>query len=127
MFVEGFLRSEAFHHPRSVVNGKRVRSRESLSDYIARYVREMESGERLNIHKLRYGLSTVKNYKGFIVQFDEFCRIKHKRYDFGDIDLRFYDDFVAYFTTKDYSINDRSPYQGTENYYARSSRGGLAR
>ena len=95
----------AFHHPRSVANSKRVRSRESLNDYIARYVREMESGERLNIHKLRYGLSTVKNYKGFIVQFDEFCRIKHKRYDFGDIDLRFYDDFVAYFTTKDYSIN----------------------
>ena len=95
----------AFHHPRSVVNGKRVRSRESLSDYIARYVREMESGERLNIHKLRYSVSTVKNYKGFVVQFDEFCKVKHKRYDFGDIDLKFYDDFVAYFTTKDYSIN----------------------
>ena len=95
----------AFHHPRSVVNGKRVRSRESLSDYIARYVREMESGERLNIHKLRYGLSTIKNYKGFIIQFEEFCKIKHKRYDFGDIDLKFYDDFVAYFTAKGYSIN----------------------
>lgn len=95
----------AFHHPRSVVNGKRVRSRESLSDYIARYVREMGSGERLNIHKLRYGLSTIKNYKGFIIQFDEFCKAMHKRYDFGDIDLKFYDDFVAYFTAKDYSIN----------------------
>ena len=95
----------AFHHPRSVVNGKRVRSRESLSDYIARYVREMESGERLNIHKLRYGLSTIKNYKGFVIQFDEFCKAMHKRYDFGDIDLKFYDDFVAYFTAKDYSIN----------------------
>ena len=95
----------AFHHPRSVVNGMRVRSRESLSDYIARYLREMESGERLNIHKLRYGLSTIKNYKGFVIQFDEFCKAMHKRYDFGDIDLKFYDDFVAYFTAKDYSIN----------------------
>ena len=95
----------AFHHPRSAVNGKRVRSRESLSDYIARYVREMESGERLNIHKLRYGLSTINKYKGFIIQFDEFCKAMHKRYDFGDIDLKFYDDFVAYFTAKDYSIN----------------------
>lgn len=95
----------SFHHPRSVVGGKRVRSRESLSDYITRYVQEMESGERLNIHKLRYSISTIKNYKGFIVQFDEFCKVRHKRYDFGDIDLKFYDDFVAYFTTKDYSIN----------------------
>ena len=95
----------SFHHPRSVVGGKQVRSRESLNDYIIRYVHEMENGERLNIHKLRYGVSTIKNYKGFIVQFDEFCKVKHKRYDFGDIDLKFYDDFVAYFTAKDYSIN----------------------
>ncbi len=34
----------------------------------------MEDGTRLNIHKLRYGASTIKNYKGFIVQFDEFCK-----------------------------------------------------
>lgn len=65
----------------------------------------MEDGTRLNIHKLRYGASTIKNYKGFIIQFDEFCKAKRKRYDFGDIDLKFYDDFVAYFTAKDYSVN----------------------
>ena len=50
----------SFHHPRQTVNTKR--GRESLTDYIARYVREMENGTRLNIHKLRYGYSTVKNY-----------------------------------------------------------------
>lgn len=92
-----------FHHPRQTVNTKR--GRESLTDYIARYVREMENGTRLNIHKLRYGYSTVKNYKGFIIQFDEFCKARRKRYDFNDIDIKFYDDFVAYFTAKDYSIN----------------------
>ena len=91
----------SFHHPRSASGGHDIRSRESLTDYMARYTREMEAGTRLNIHKLRYGASTIKNYKGFIIQFDEFC----KRFDFGDIDLKFYDDFVAWFTTKDYSIN----------------------
>lgn len=55
----------------------------------------MEDGARLNIHKLRYGAST-KNYKGFIIQFDEFCKAKRNRFDFGDIDLKFYDDFVAW-------------------------------
>ena len=35
----------SFHHPRSVANGKRVRSREPLSDYIARYVRENGNGD----------------------------------------------------------------------------------
>ena len=95
----------SFHHPRSASGGHDIRSRESLTDYMARYTREMEAGTRLNIHKLRYGASTIKNYKGFIIQFDEFCKAKRKRFDFGDIDLKFYDDFVAWFTTKDYSIN----------------------
>lgn len=93
----------SFHHPLQAVNTKR--GRESLTDYIARFAREMEDGTRLNIHKLRYGYSTIKNYKGFIIQFDEFCKAKRKRYDFNDIDIKFYDEFVAYFTTKDYSIN----------------------
>lgn len=92
-----------FHHPQQVVNTKR--GRESLTDYIARFALEMEDGTRLNIHKLRYGYSTIKNYKGFIIQFDEFCKAKRKRYDFNDIDIKFYDEFVTYFTTKDYSIN----------------------
>ena len=95
----------SFHHPRSLTTGRHVRSRESLGDYIARFTHEMEDGPRLNIHKLRYGASTIKNYKGFIIQFDEFCKAKRKRFDFGDIDLKFYDDFVAWFTAKDYSIN----------------------
>ncbi len=95
----------SFHHPRNLVAGRRVRSRESLTDYIARYTGEMQDGTRLNIHKLRYGASTIKNYKGFIIRFDEFCKAKRKRFDFGDIDLKFYDDFVAWFTAKDYSIN----------------------
>lgn len=66
----------SFHHPRHTVNTKR--GRESLTDYIARYVREMENGTRLNIHKLRYGYSTVKNYRGFIIQFEEFFALFRK-------------------------------------------------
>lgn len=95
----------SFHHPRSLTTGRRVRTRESLGDYIARFTREMEEGTRLNIHKLRYGPSTIKNYKGFVVQFDEYCKAKRKQFDFTDIDLKFYDDFVAWFTAKNYSVN----------------------
>lgn len=95
----------SFHHPRSLTTGRRARSRESLGDYIARFTREMEEGTRLNIHKLRYGPSTIKNYKGFVVQFDEYCKAKRKQFDFADIDLKFYDDFVAWFTAKNYSVN----------------------
>lgn len=93
----------SFHHPRKTAGTKPAR--ESLTDYIARFAREMEDGTRLNNNKLRYGYSTIKNYKGFIVQFDEFCKARRKRYNFNDIDIKFYDDFVAWFTTKDYSVN----------------------
>lgn len=79
--------------------------RESLHSYIARYVREMESGQRLNVHKLRYGKSTVKNYKGFAVQFSLFCQAQGRTFNYEDIDLQFYDDFVAYFASKNYSVN----------------------
>ena len=43
----------------AVTTGRRVRSRESPGDYIVRFMREMEEGTRLNIHKLRYGPSTI--------------------------------------------------------------------
>ena len=77
----------SFHHPRSLTTGRRVRSRESLGDYIARFTREMEEGTRLNIHKLRYGPSTIKNYKGFVLQFDEYCKARRKQFDFADTTL----------------------------------------
>jgi len=62
----------------------------------------MDDGTRLNIHKLCYGTSTIKNYKEFIIQFDEFCKAKRKRFYFSDIDLKYYNDFVTWFTAKDY-------------------------
>lgn len=90
-----------FHNP--TVDS--VIKRETLTDFITRYVTEMESGKRLNNKKLRYSPSTTKNYKGFIKRFDDFCKSKRKRYDFDDIDLKFYDSFVAYFSGLNYSIN----------------------
>lgn len=118
----------SFHHPRSLTSGRRVRTRESLGDYIARFTREMEEGTRLNIHKLRYGPSTIKNYKGFVVQFDEYwqsqtqavrlCRHRPevlrrlRRLVHRQELLRQY---------------DRPPRQGAEDHHARGPRGGSAR
>ncbi len=94
-----------FHLSRRSTDCVPKHGRESLTEYILRYTDEMEEGSRLNIRKLRYGASTVRNYRNFIMRFDEFCHAKRKRFDFEDIDLKFYDDFVAWFTAKDYSIN----------------------
>jgi len=68
-------------------------------------VEEIESGLRLSSKKERYSPSSVKNFKGFKAQYEEFQRIKRKRYDFHQINMDLYDDFVNFFVSKKYSPN----------------------
>lgn len=77
----------------------------NLNDYIKLFVDEIETGARLSSKKERYRKSTVKNFKGFKAQFDEFQKQKRKRYDFRHINMDFYDDFVDFFVQKNYSPN----------------------
>ncbi len=96
----------SFHHPK-IVNkrGAATITKETLLSYANRYVKEMVDGSRLNHSKLRYTPSTIKNYRGFVAQFEEFCKSKRRKFDFADIDLKFYDDFVAHFSAKNYAVN----------------------
>jgi integrase len=77
----------------------------TLNAYIELFVDEIETGVRLSSKKERYSKSTVKNFKGFKAQLKEFQECKHKRYDFHQINLEFYDDFVEFFVKKKYSPN----------------------
>lgn len=94
---------------------------ETLSQYIKRFIDEAESGKRLFKGK-RYTFSTLKNYKGFEVQFNEYQgiyteeRLKElkenkelprpvKMVNFGDITIDFYNDFLSFFNEKNYSPN----------------------
>lgn len=92
-----------FHHPKAAI--EKAKKKETLTEYIARYAKEIGDGTRLNHNKLRYGFSTVKNYRGFILRFDEYCKVRHRKFDFEDIDLKFYDSFVAFFSERGYSVN----------------------
>lgn len=77
----------------------------TLNDYIKLFIDEIESGVRLSSKKERYSKSTVKNFKGFKAQFDEFQKSKRKRFDFHQVNMDFYDDFVDFFVQKKYSPN----------------------
>ena len=94
---------------------------ETLSQYINRFIDEATTGKRLFKGK-RYTFSTIKNYKGFEVQFNEYQgiyteeRLKElnekqetprplKRIDFEDITIDFYNDFLSFFNDKNYSPN----------------------
>ena len=77
----------------------------TVNTYIDLFIKETESGARLSIKKQRYSKGTIKNFKGFQVQFKEFQKERRKQLDFHHITLDFYDDFVDFFTRKSYSPN----------------------
>jgi DNA-directed RNA polymerase len=52
----------------------------TLKEYIKIYYEEIESGKRLYNNK-RYQPGTLKNYRGFIAQFDEYQKISKKVLD----------------------------------------------
>lgn len=90
-------------HNRTEGNGK-----ETLNEFIERFIKEIESGDRLYNHNNRterYKYGTIKNYKGFKEQFNLFQVDKGKKYNFDDITIDLYDQLVVYFNGKSYSPN----------------------
>ncbi len=87
---------------------KQVVVKENLNQYITRFIKEIESGERLYTHNdktKRYEKGSIKNFKGFQVQFDLYQSEKRVKLNFDSITLDFYDLFVKHFIKKDYSAN----------------------
>lgn len=79
--------------------------RECLNDFLSRFNKEIESGARLNKGK-RFRPSTIRNYRSFKNQVDEYQKARAKKIDFSDINKDFYKDFVNYFTKKNQSPNN---------------------
>lgn len=108
----------------SIVNkfyNQKQQGAETLIQYIRRFIVEATNGTRL-LDGNRYRASTIKNYTGFEVQFLEFCGIYSEKtkeglikngkklrpvkiHNFKDITIDFYNDFVRFFNTKNYSPN----------------------
>ena len=109
----------------AIFHNKKSANEETLNEYIDRFIREIQSGEKLYNHNgkiARYRSGTIKNYKGFQSQFDEFQKAKNKKYGFKDIDLDFYDAFTRFFTHKNYSPNTTGRMIKTLKVFMRESR-----
>lgn len=80
----------------------------TLNDYISKFIEEIRDGHRTYTsrqgERIQYAKSSVKVYKEFKTQFDLFQTNRYKL-NFGDIDLTFYDNFVTYFSKKNYKTN----------------------
>ncbi|HOX77190.1 MAG TPA: phage integrase SAM-like domain-containing protein [Bacteroidales bacterium] len=84
---------------------KEPKGRISLNKYIDQFIKDIEKGKRLTDKGLKYSHGTIKNYKGFQTQFDEFQQETHRKYNFEDITIDFYDQYVQFFNKKNYSLN----------------------
>ena len=83
-----------------------ARNRMTLNKFIDNYIHECESGQRLKKKSSRnIAFSTIKGYKGFQSQFNEYQKKRHKVMDFDDVTMDFYKDFKRFFIEKEYSPN----------------------
>jgi integrase len=78
----------------------------NLTGYIQSFINEMEEGTRLipSTGK-RYSNGTIKNYKGFLSQLHDFEKKKRRKLKFENITTDFYDTFIQFFNSKNYSPN----------------------
>lgn len=82
-----------------------VANKETLTQYIDRYISEIESNERLTSKHTTYAKGSIKAIKASLVQFKEFQKKQKQEYDFDDIDLMFYKQYTTHLSKKEYKTN----------------------
>jgi len=85
---------------------KDARSHETLIEYIQRFIAEAKSGKRLTgSTKKKYTIGSCRVLIGFKQAFERFCNETGKQYDFDDINMDFYNDFVKFYYDRNCSGN----------------------
>lgn len=85
---------------------KRKKERMTLMEFFREYIRQCETGERLKRKSTQMiSPGTIKSTKGTLTQLEEYERVRHRRLDFDDMTLDFYDDLKRFFIKKQYSPN----------------------
>ena len=85
---------------------KKTPGTENFNQYVARYVEEAKTGDRLaktNNTQKRYGYGSIRNLQGFKLSFEMFCN--GKQYDFNDINIDTYNAFLKFFRDRNCSAN----------------------
>jgi hypothetical protein len=80
--------------------GIRAPGNENLTQYIERFINEAKSGKRLAMvgkTKKQYSWHSLRSMRGFMLSFKKFSEAKGKVYDFNDITIDFYNDFLKFF------------------------------
>jgi integrase len=93
---------------RKMLDRKRNRtdfSPNNLNSFIQEYLHDTLTGKRLTIKGERYKVGTVKAIKGFYSLFKKYQEAKNRVFDFNEIDMNFYNDFISFLIALNYSPN----------------------
>lgn len=84
-------------------------TQENLNDFINRYIKEIQNGTRTYLtHRdeiKRYGTGTIKVYRLWQNQWNDFQKTKKRVYRFDDITIDFYKEYTTHFAQKKYTTN----------------------
>lgn len=81
---------------------------ENLSQYIKRFIDEAKSGKRLATAgntKKKYAYGSLRVLRGFMLSFEMFCNDTGKQYNFNDIGIDFYNDFIQFYYGRNCGAN----------------------
>lgn len=78
----------------------------TFTEFVRQYIADCEAGTRLKQKSTRKVMpGTLKNYKGFLAQMEEYQKSRHCVVDWDDFTLDFYNDYKQFFIEKNYSPN----------------------
>ena len=80
-------------------------NRVTLNKYMDQLLRDIASGKRLTEKGTVFTDGSIRTIRTSAKQFRKFQQTKKREYDFDDIDIPFYNDFLAYLKKREYSLN----------------------
>lgn len=88
-----------------LIDNVAIEKKIDIQQYIEKYIQDCKKGTRLTPTGTKYQNSTLKAFNVLIFHLKEYMKARHRKLDFKDITIDFYDDFVLYFHENDYAMN----------------------
>lgn len=93
-------------YKQEAVEPQRQQAKPTFMEFVAQYISECESGDRLKQKSTRkITAGTIKNYKGFQAQMEEYQKKRRRVIDWDDLTFDFYRDYKQFFIEKSYKPN----------------------
>ena len=84
---------------------KAEKTKMTFAKYREQYLKDIINGARATYKGTNFSAGTIESYTHCIDRLKKFDEYMHHQYDFMEIDMTYYRDFVAYLKQEDYGIN----------------------